>query len=416
MNIKNNINSAEYASIGLSVIGTIAAVVTQQIAYIATPLTLSLSLNLINRQKELGKATKRIAHLEQQSQAVRDSLNALPAAPTTIDFDNLQQSIFKDREELKRLRTVIFEIKKKDNDLLPFLTEIDLTKDSLKQLGLNFSNFKKQFSESQDSIRVTNTDLLLQEVAGNLSNISADFLDIESLDSTSPLKDRSLNLEKVDGETIDSSIEELKFKIQSLEENSIVPEESIKQIGWRFLDLEKAFDDRQDPIEIASIHRSLSKTGNNISNIVDAVVADKKIADLIQQEVDQSNRSQFEIVKQLLPKQYSYTLVSGRSQSRDVFIDALEKSQQRLILVCPWLTEYAINPHIQDLIRAALNRGVRIDIGWGNLGDVENGKLPLSKESLLNSPKAIKWGGYNAVNWVYDLQAEFTYRLNLQIV
>ena len=53
MNIKKNINSTEYASVGLSVLGTVAAIVTQQIAYIATPLTLSLSLSLI-RVADMG--------------------------------------------------------------------------------------------------------------------------------------------------------------------------------------------------------------------------------------------------------------------------------------------------------------------------------------------------------------------------
>jgi hypothetical protein len=499
VNIKKNINSTEYASIGLSAIGTVAAIVTQQIAYIATPLTLSLTLSLINRQKELGRATKRLTNLEQQSQAVRDSFNALPSAPTTIDFNNLQQGIIDDRKELKRLRTVILEIEKKDRDLSPFLTEIDLTKDSIKQLGLNLSNFQKQFSDSQDSIRVANTDLLLQEVAGNLSNISADFLDIESLDSTSPLKDRSLNLKKVDGDTIYSSIEELKLKLQSLEENSIVSEESIKQIGWRFLTLEKAFDDRQDPIEIANIQRSLSEIENSVSEmsatatitkheyildlaklelagntiyvsieqieskihlltdnfstidiydrladldtslsdlhdynlslnnkierydryeipeIVDAVISDKKIDNLIQQQVDRSNLVQFEIVKQLLPKQHSYDLVSGRNESRQIFLEALAQSQQRLILVCPWLTDYAIDNDVRNLLIAALSRGVSIDIGWGHLSDVKNNIVPLSKQTLLNS-KAKKWGGYSAVNWVYELQDEYKNLLTLKIL
>ena len=154
MNIKKNINGIEYASLGLSVIGTVAAVVTQQIAYIATPLTLSLSLSLINRQKELVRATKRLTNLEQQSQTVRDSVNALSSAPAPIDFDNLQQSIIDNRQELKRIGTVIFELEKRDNDPSPFLTEIDLTKDSIKHLGLNFSKFQKQFKDRQVSIRV----------------------------------------------------------------------------------------------------------------------------------------------------------------------------------------------------------------------------------------------------------------------
>jgi hypothetical protein len=499
VNIKKNINSIEYASIGLSAIGTVAAVITQQIAYIATPLTLALSLSLIDRQKELGKATKRLTDLEQQSQTVRDSVNALSSAPAPIYFENLQQNIIDNRQELKRIETVLFELEKRDNDPSPFLTEINLTKDSIKQLGVNFSNFQKQFNDSQVSIRVASTDRSTEEVTGNLNNdISADFSDIEIIDNTPLLEDRISKSRKIDESTIYSSIEELKSKLYSLEENSIVAEGSIKQIGWRFLDLEKAFDDRQDPIEIANIQQSLSGIENNVSSlaadvsisktayilqiaelerdrdninlsieeiesklqslaenlnvvdiydrisdmdaslcdlhdyqlklnnridrdrqykineIVDTVFTDKKIGELIQQEIDLANRSQLEIVKQLLPKQYSYVLVSGRSASRQIFLEALDNSQQRLILVCPWLTNYAVDTEAKYLIRSSLERGVSIDIGWGNLKDVDNDRANLSKEKVLKLSK--RKSLYSAIPWMYELQTEYADLLNLKVL
>jgi hypothetical protein len=291
VNIKKNINSTEYASIGLSAIGTVAAIVTQQIAYIATPLTLSLTLSLINRQKELGRATKRLVDLEQQFQTVRDSLNSLSSAPTAIDFQNLQQSIIDERQELKRLGTVILEIENRDNDLLPFLTEIDLTKDSIKELGMNFSKFQQQFNDSQDSMRVTTVERSIEEVASNLNNISLDFLGSEILSNTSLPQDRSLEFRAIAGDPIYSSIEELKLKLQSLEENSIVAEESIKQIGWRFLTLEKAFDDRQDPIEIASIHQSLTTIETNILDLSSdvSIAKTEHTLKLSQLELDRDN-------------------------------------------------------------------------------------------------------------------------------
>ena len=138
MNIRKHLNSIESATIGLSVLGTAVAVVTQQLAYIATPLTLSLSLSLVNRQKELAKSERRLANLEQQ-------LIILPAAPSTVEFYKLVASVNTDRQKLKQLETLLSEIQNRDNNL--FLTEIDLTKDSLKQLSLNFSNFEKEFND-----------------------------------------------------------------------------------------------------------------------------------------------------------------------------------------------------------------------------------------------------------------------------
>jgi hypothetical protein len=151
VNIKNQINGVESAAFGLSFLGTIAAIVTQQVAYAATPLTLSLSLSLINRQKELVKVNRQIANLDQQitskmksisdrSQTALDSLKALPPAPKVSDIDELVANINANCEELKRLKTILIEVERRDKNLSPFLKEIDLTKDSLKQLSLEFSN------------------------------------------------------------------------------------------------------------------------------------------------------------------------------------------------------------------------------------------------------------------------------------
>ncbi len=271
MNIKKNINHTEYASVGLSVLGTVAAIVTQQIAYIATPLTLSLSLSLINRQKDLVKADRRIANLEQQltsdlksiieqSKTVRDSLNDLPPAPTTSDFHQLSESVRLDRAELKRLGTSLINIEKRGDDLSPFLTEIDLTKDSLQRLSLNFSNFEREFNSRQDSTRVANERVM---DANNIYTIYAP----DAVSQSIAIDEQSLKHEiDSDRNALYLSIEQIKLKLQFLEENSKVSEESLKKISWHFLDLEKKFD-RQDPNDIININKSLLEIESNVQAI-----------------------------------------------------------------------------------------------------------------------------------------------------
>lgn len=506
MNIKKNINSTEYASVGLSVLGTVAAIVTQQIAYIATPLTLSLSLSLINRQKDLVKADRRIANLEQQltsdlksiieqSKTVRDSLNDLPPAPTTSDFHQLSESVRLDRAELKRLGTVLINIENRGDNLSPFLTEIDLTKDSLQRLSLNFSNFEREFNSRQDSTRVANTDRVMD--ANNIYTIYAP----DAVSQSTSIDERSLKHEiDSDRNALYLSIEQIKLKLQFLEENSQASEESLKKIGWHFLDLEKAFNHRQDPNDIINLNKSLLEIGSDVQSIalefsntktdhilkltgleldrgtiysslaetklkiqslednsiasdlvdriseldtslgdlhdynlrltnridnysqerideiVNAVVSNRQIEDLIQYQIESSNQKQLELIQQILPATYSYTLVSGRTESRKIFLDALARSQERLILVCPWLTKHAIDTETKDLMIAALSRGVHINIGWGHLSDIGNSKLPLSKETLLNSPRARRWGGYSAVNEVYNLQTDYPNLLTLKVL
>ena len=504
MNIKKNINSTEYASVGLSVLGTVAAIVTQQIAYIATPLTLSLSLSLINRQKDLVKADRRIANLEQQltsdlksiieqSKTVRDSLNDLPPAPTTSDFHQLSESVRLDRAELKRLGTVLINIENRGDDLSPFLTEIDLTKDSLQRLSLNFSNFEREFNSRQDSTRVANTDRVMD--ANNIYTIYAP----DAVSQSTSIDERSLKHEiDSDRNVLYLSIEQIKLKLQLLEENSKASEESLQKIGWHFLDLEKAFNHRQDPNDIINLNRSLLEIGNNIqaialefsntktdhilkltgleldrgtiysslaetklkiqslednsiasdlvdriseldtslgdlhdynlklnnridnyqqyeiAEIIDAVVSAQQLDTLIRQEVDRSSLEQLDLIKQILPKKYAYNLVYGREESRQVFLDALQQSQERLILVCPWLTNYAIDLDVRSLIINALERGVSIDIGWGHLKDVNNDRSRLSQAELLKPGKQ-RWL-YNAVPALEKLQAKYPNLLTLKVL
>jgi phosphatidylserine/phosphatidylglycerophosphate/cardiolipin synthase-like enzyme len=86
--IKKIACGAEYASIGLSFLGTIAAISTQQIAYVSAPLALSVSLGLLNRQRELGNANQHITLLEQQltkhNQSTIDRLNIIQQSRSTI--------------------------------------------------------------------------------------------------------------------------------------------------------------------------------------------------------------------------------------------------------------------------------------------------------------------------------------------
>ncbi|AFY96706.1 phospholipase D-like domain-containing protein [Chamaesiphon minutus] len=498
MNIKNKINGVESAAIGLSFLGTVAAIVTQQVAYAATPLTLSLSLSLINKQKELVKVNSQLANLEQQlttelkaisqqSQAAIDSVQALPPAPTASDLERLSEGISADREELKQLKTILVELERRDDNLSPFLKEIDFTKDSLKQLSLELSTFQQEFERDRDSTRVT-----LLEASPDPHSPIAEPNNIALLEN---LIGKLANSELT--QDTQALITEIKQKIQSLEANSRVAEDSIQQIGWRFLELEQEFASRPELVEINRIDRAVVEMGkevetifqelsqtktdhslklteleldrqnvqesiedtkqqiqllaNNtitaelvdrvndldtslsdlhdynlklsnrindytqyeIAEIIHDAVIDRNISKLIQQEIGQSISEQFEIIKQVLPQSYSYTLVSGRVESRQIFLDALNQSQERLILVCPWLTKHAVNREVQSRIKAALDRGVSVEIGWGYLKDVNNDRSQLSKENLL---KSSDWA-YNAVPWLYDeLQVQYPQLLKLKIL
>jgi len=66
---------------------------------------------------------------------------------------------------------------------------------------------------------------------------------------------------------------------------------------------------------------------------------------------------------------HEYQLVFDRSGSRAVLMEALEKAQERLIIVCPWLSRNSIDADLMQKFRDCLNRNCRIEIGWGYLSE-----------------------------------------------
>jgi phosphatidylserine/phosphatidylglycerophosphate/cardiolipin synthase-like enzyme len=101
--------------------------------------------------------------------------------------------------------------------------------------------------------------------------------------------------------------------------------------------------------------------------------------------------------KSTLPTSQEITLLKGRSESRKVFLKALEEANERLILVCPWVLEYAIDSNVKILIKKALDRGVKIDIGWGHLQDLKGDRDKIWVSDLLNNSL------YEGVPWLLTL-------------
>jgi hypothetical protein len=96
-----------------------------------------------------------------------------------------------------------------------------------------------------------------------------------------------------------------------------------------------------------------SVTINNFLPIIKKILLDSN--KLLVAQVDKSVDAQVgkfvdEVAKinELLinVKPYDYQLIIDRSGSRDVFLEAIEKTEHRLILVCPWFKRYGIDDSI----------------------------------------------------------------------
>jgi hypothetical protein len=87
-------------------------------------------------------------------------------------------------------------------------------------------------------------------------------------------------------------------------------------------------------------------------------------------------------------------LIYDRSQSRQIFLSALQEAEKFAFFLCPWVTKYSINAEVEALLRQRLAAGIRIGIGYGRAQDVKQGQL---------QPDYL----HNAVPLLEELQIQF---------
>ncbi|MBF2096802.1 MAG: hypothetical protein IGQ88_00270 [Gloeomargaritaceae cyanobacterium C42_A2020_066] len=134
------------------------------------------------------------------------------------------------------------------------------------------------------------------------------------------------------------------------------------------------------------------------------------IGEGIAQWVDEINQQ----LQRIQP--FRYELVIDRFGSREVLRQALSTAQARLVMVCPWLSQRTLDQGFLQQLRSALQRGVRVDIGWGDLRDLEAGELRRRADGKIREgPGRFSWK-YNALGDLEQLEQEFPDRFRLKLL
>jgi hypothetical protein len=118
--------------------------------------------------------------------------------------------------------------------------------------------------------------------------------------------------------------------------------------------------------QLNQLEESLSQTVSNENFNQSLLRVRTQLEESIVQEIPKINQQLKEI-----SSVHQYELVCNRDGSRNILLQALSQANNRLILVCPWLTNYAIDDEIILMLEQLLNRNVYVDIGWGHLRDMQ---------------------------------------------
>lgn len=164
---KSWLEIAEYASLASSAAGTIVAIASQQVAYAAAPLTLALSLSMINRQKFQQQMqlhnSRAIAEVHQIVESLNQQIHALPTEPANLN--PITQSLEQLEHKIQELT------QQSDTRLEP--QEIARIKNQLNALALQLNNL-------QDTIEPTD----LSGIEADIANLQAHLQAIDSSSGT----------------------------------------------------------------------------------------------------------------------------------------------------------------------------------------------------------------------------------------
>ena len=158
--------------------------------------------------------------------------------------------------------------------------------------------------------------------------------------------------------------ESLVFRFEQLEQNQQVMSRYMASIKRQLDNLSERVNNQPELQQRTSLQDALAQLHQQFNERPTLPEAPVEVVNLPTQEVSFSDESQL----QSSPVQLSsYQLVFDRFGSRAVLMSALEKAQERLIIVYPWLSRNSINADLIQKFRDCLNRDCCIDVGWGYL-------------------------------------------------
>lgn len=201
------------------------------------------------------------------------------------------------------------------------------------------------------------------------------------------------------------------FKTQELtpiQENIAQLRQQYNTLGTSVSGVAQQTDNPENLAKIENLETTLTNLQKSIQTL-----ADKAEIELI---VNEKVETQFGQINQILQAILSeeVKLIFDRPNIRAVLEEALENAKNHLILVSPWLSKTGIDSILLSKCEAFLQRNGKIEIGWGNLQDIEAGELP--RRLRRNSHHHHKDGLYNAFNDLEKLQKKYPNQVQFKIL
>ncbi|MCT7948677.1 tetratricopeptide repeat protein [Ancylothrix sp. C2] len=197
-------------------------------------------------------------------------------------------------------------------------------------------------------------------------------------------------------------------EITPLQENLAQLREQYSTLETNLAGVSQQVENPQQQAKIQTLETTLTNLQKSIQTLADKAEIELIVNEKVENQFGQINQ----ILEAILSEEVK--LIFDRPNIRAVLDEALENAQEKLILVSPWLNQTGIDSKLLTKFEAFLQRNGKIDLGWGNLQDIEAGELP--RRLRRNSPPHLKTALYNAFNSLEQLHKKYPNQLQFKIL
>ncbi len=309
----------EYISLAGSAVGSLVALLSQQVFYASAPLTVALSLNLINRYRWEKKPEKNQPPRPQIEQVLPPSPPKTPVLFHPVETFDPADFDHTDLGEVQRS-----------------------VADNRESTVAGILEVRQQLSREIENLRVQVQTLSLSERV-DLSGID---------ESIVKLGKAIAHLKRENRQTVMPYLVKMGTAIHKLQQYQKTSELSTISLQDAIAKL------RQELDELAQQRATINPAGSPTE--IEALVAES-----VQGWVEEISQQLKDI------KTHNYDLILERDRSRALMIEALLNAEEQVIIVSPWLKQRAFKKdNLLDQIEAALKRNIRVRIGWGYGEDI----------------------------------------------
>ncbi len=422
----------EYFSlVGLGA-GSVLSIVSKQALFASTPLSFALLVGFANRRRvEQAQEQKLIDSLSVLDRKLSKSIKLVDQQvqnlPTPEMIGEVRQSILRHgREDMKRLSAHIVEVREDLEERLKLFDQetLDKTRQDVTQLRQEYAKVYSSLEDISSSLKQAATTHRVDEVDQAIASLSRQSerlqttlqtLDDHNKHSIASLQEQVNQVNRqvkslpppVDAAPLKRDLSELVRVVADLvpkrDLNNVVADlrtiqewqasrsqtdeglrqdiqavrqrlQSLPDVPQLRSQLEESFTH-----EIRAINHQLRTLHNSPSMRARIEeVLKEELATVYQQLSEQLSNSPYDLVFDLSANQAFGEMHQAIAGSRLVLEEALEKSQNRLILIWPWSNYAALDHGLLSRMEGYLRQQKMLEVGWCHLSDRHSDRL-LSK-------------------------------------